>query len=89
MKLVDSGEPTSFLDHVYLGCTRREWKPNEILFLRSTTAGATFKLKVWEKETSRNVRLKLLRYGRSCEKVLRKANEKSEHLYKVSNFLLG
>ena len=24
MKVVDLGEPTSFLDHVYLGCTRRE-----------------------------------------------------------------
>ena len=23
------GEPTSFLDHVYLGCTQRECKPNE------------------------------------------------------------
>ena len=29
MKLVDLGEPTSFLDHVYLGCTQRECKPNE------------------------------------------------------------
>ena len=26
---VDLGEPTSFLDHVYLGCTQRECKPNE------------------------------------------------------------
>ena len=24
MEDVDLGEPTSFLDHVYLGCTRRE-----------------------------------------------------------------
>ena len=23
---VDKGEPTSFLDHVYLGCTQREWQ---------------------------------------------------------------
>ena len=29
MKLVDLGEPTSFLDHVYLGCTQRECKTNE------------------------------------------------------------
>ena len=27
-KEVDLGEPTSFLDHVYLGCTRRDWKPD-------------------------------------------------------------
>ena len=31
MKNVDLEEPTSFLDHVQLGCTRRECKPNEII----------------------------------------------------------
>ena len=30
MKHVDLDEPTSFLDHVYLGCTQRECKPNAI-----------------------------------------------------------
>ena len=29
MKHVDLGEATSFLDHVYLGCTQRESIPNE------------------------------------------------------------
>ena len=29
MKDVDIEEPTSFLDHVYWGCTQRECKPNE------------------------------------------------------------
>ena len=29
MKLVDLGEPTSFLDHENLGCTQRECKSNE------------------------------------------------------------
>ena len=29
MKDVDIGEPTSFLDHVFKGCTQRECKPNE------------------------------------------------------------
>ena len=29
MKNVDLDEPTSFLDHVYLGCTQRECKPKE------------------------------------------------------------
>ena len=29
MKMVDLEEPTSFLDHVYLGCTQRECKSNE------------------------------------------------------------
>ena len=36
MKLVDVGEPTSFLDHVYLGCTQRECKSNEIEDVRIT-----------------------------------------------------
>ena len=30
MKHVDLGEPTSFLDHVYLGCTQRECKPTKV-----------------------------------------------------------
>ena len=29
MKDVDLGEPTSFLEHVHLGCTQRECKPNQ------------------------------------------------------------
>ena len=29
MKLVDLEESASFLDHVFLGCTQRECKPNE------------------------------------------------------------
>ena len=28
-KNVDLDEPTSYLDHVYLGCTHHEYKPNE------------------------------------------------------------
>ena len=31
MKKVELGEPSSFLDHVYLGCTQRECKPNETI----------------------------------------------------------
>ena len=31
MKNVHLDEPTSFLDHVYLGCTQRECKPNAII----------------------------------------------------------
>ena len=31
VKHVDLDEPISFLDHVYLGCTQRECKPNEII----------------------------------------------------------
>ena len=31
MKHVDLDEPTSFLDHVCLGCTQLECRPNEII----------------------------------------------------------
>ena len=53
---VDLGEPTSFLDHVYLGCTQREWKPDETLidecrklFESRNSAGATEQLPGREK----------------------------------------
>ena len=51
MKIVDFDESTSFLDHVYLGCTQRDGKPNEIvseekrkMFESRISAGATKKL---------------------------------------------
>ena len=54
MKLVDLGEPTSFLDHENLGCTRRECKSNESIkeeynkmFESRISAGATEKLVTW------------------------------------------
>ena len=51
LKNVDIDEPTSFLDHVYLGCTQRECKPNAAIIEQHTkmcqlriSAGATEKL---------------------------------------------
>ena len=48
MKNVDTDEPTPFLDHVCLGCTQRECKPNETIIERFSkifesriSAGAT------------------------------------------------
>ena len=56
MKNVDLGDATSFLDHVYLGCTQRECKPNENIIEEYTkmfeshiSAGATEKWLGWEK----------------------------------------
>ena len=50
MKLVDLEESASFLDHVFLGCTQRECKPNESMvdedrkvFKSRIFAGATEK----------------------------------------------
>ena len=60
MKDVDIEEPTSFLDHVYLGCTQRECKPNEKIiwqhnkmFESRISAGATEKLPGWDKPRAR------------------------------------
>ena len=62
MKIVDLDEPTSFLDHVYLGCTQRECKPNEIIIeeyrkmLESRiSAGATENLPGWVKPHAKTV----------------------------------
>ena len=62
MKLVNLGLPTSFLDHVYLGCTQRECKSNESIieenekmFESRISAGATEKLSDWEKSHAETV----------------------------------
>ena len=54
MKNVDLDEPTSSLDHVYLGCTQRECKPNQIIideyrnmFESRVSVGETEKLPGW------------------------------------------
>ena len=61
MKHVDLGEPTSFLDHVYLGCTQRECKPDESLvdecrkmFESRICAGANEKV-TWLRGSGANV----------------------------------
>ena len=94
MKLVDLGEPTSFLDHVYLGCTQRECKPNESnieeyrkMFQSGISAGATEKLPGWEKPHAKTVAWSYDMEGQSkkcVERYCELANEKSEQLYKVS-----
>ena len=56
MKNVYTGEPTSLLDHVYMGCTQRECKPNETIVEQYTkmfesriSVEATEKLPGWDK----------------------------------------
>ena len=62
MKLVDLGEQTSFLDHVYLGCTQRECKSREgkieeysKMFESRISARATEKLRSWENPDAKTV----------------------------------
>ena len=42
MKNVDLDEQTSFLDHVYLGCSQRECKPQEIIIEECTKVFESF-----------------------------------------------
>ena len=92
MKHVDIDEPTSFLDHVYLGCTQRECKPNENIVEEHTkmfesriSVGAT-----WAGQTSRKNQL----LGPTIWKGMRKkcverycevANKKYRAVVKVSS----
>ena len=62
MKLGDLGEPTSFLDHVCLGCIQRKSKSNESnieyhkkMFESRISARATEKLHGWEKSHTKTV----------------------------------
>ena len=61
-ELVDLGEPTSFFDHVYLGCSQRECKSNgsiveeyRKMFETRISAGATEKLLGCEKPHAKTV----------------------------------
>ena len=57
MKFVERGEPTSLLDHVFLGCTPNETVVDEYrkMFESRTTAAATEKLPEWEKPHAETV----------------------------------
>ena len=62
MKNVDLDEPSSFFDHVSLGCTQRECKPNDNIIEQYTkvfesriSAGATEKLLGWVKPQKKTI----------------------------------
>ena len=91
-KEVDLGEPTSFLDHVYLGCTQRECEISkeivdntETMFESRISAGATEKL-----PCSENLSISSWSYGmeghaKKCvERFCELANKTTQQLYKVS-----
>ena len=94
-KNVDCDEPTSFLDHVYLGCTLRECKQNEIIVEECTkmfesriSAGATEKLPGREKPRAKTVAWScdMEGHARKCvERFCELANKKVEQLFNVSS----
>ena len=95
MKDVDIEEPTSFLDHVYLGYTQRECKPNEKIigqydkmFESRISAGATEKLPGWDKPRAKTSAWSydVEGHARNCEeRYCELANKKTEQLQKVSH----
>ena len=94
MKNVDLDEPTSFLDHVYLGCTQRESKPNVItveenakMFESRISAGATEKLLGWKNLTQRTLGglMDMERHAQFVERYCELASKMTEQLYKVSS----
>ena len=88
MKNVDIEEPTSFLVHVYLGCTQRECKPNEKIvgqynkmFESSISAGTTEKGPGWDKLREKTSAWSYDMEGRArkcVERYFELANQKTE-----------
>ena len=67
MKDVDLEEPTSFLNHVYLGCTQSQYEISKdivgnfrAMFESRISAEGTEKYLAWDM---------VLRYGRSCKEM--------------------
>ena len=93
--MVDLGEPTAFHNHVYLGCTQRECKPNENvackykeMFESSISAAANEKLPGWEKPHAKTVAwsFDMEGHARKCmDRYCELAHNKTEQLYKVSS----
>ena len=91
-KEVDLGEPTSFRDHVYLGCTQRQCQRSKdivdnyrTMFEPRISAGRTKKLPF-----THNIRISSWRYdmeghAKKCvERYCELANKTTQQLYKVS-----
>ena len=91
-KEVDLGEPTSFLDHVYLGCTQRQCEISKdivdnyrTMFESRISAGATEKLPWLENLRISSWSYDMEGHAKKCvERYCELANKKTQQLYKVS-----
>ena len=89
MKDVDLGEPTSFLDHVFLGCTQRECHTSKDIVdqLQKVSAGATEKRSSSE-ELGANISswsYDMEGCAKKCvERCCELANKTTQQLYKVA-----
>ena len=96
MEEVELGEPTSFLDHVHLGCTQRECETSKAKILRTITKICSNPGSLQEQKKSCLVQGDLMQtsqHGPMTWKVMQKkcveqhcevANQKTQQLYKVS-----
>ena len=91
-KEVDSGEPTSFLDHVYLRCTQRQCEISidivdnyRTMFESRISARATEKLPCWENLRISSWSCDMEGHVKKCVKrYCELANKTTQQLYKVS-----
>ena len=91
-KVVHLGEPTSFLDHVYLGCTQRQCEINKDIVHNYRTMFETRISTVWTEKLpySENFRISSCSYDRDghakkyVERYCELANKTIQQLYKKS-----
>ena len=91
-KEVDLGEPTSFLDHVCLGCAQRQCETSKdvvdncwTMFESSISAGAIEKLPCSENLSVSSWSYDLESHAKKCvERYCELANKTTQQLYKVS-----
>ena len=91
-KEVDLGEPTSFLDHVYLGCTQRQCEIRKDIVDNHRTmcesrisAGAIEKLPCSENLSISSCSYDMEGHAKKCvERYFELANKTTQQLYKVS-----
>ena len=89
---VDLGEPTSFLDHVYLGCTQRQCEISKdivdnyrAMFESRISAGGTEKLPYSENFRFSSWSCDMQGHSKKCvERYCELANKTTQQLYKVS-----
>ena len=91
-KEVDLGEPTSFLDHAYLGCTQRQCQISKdivdnyrTMFESRISAGGTEKLPYSENLRISSWSYDMESHAKKCvERYCELANKTTQQLYRVS-----
>ena len=91
-KEVDLGQPTSFLDHVYLGCTQRQCEISKYIvdnyrtmFESRISAGGTEKLPYSENFRISSWSYDMEGHAKKCvERYCELSNKTTQQLYKVS-----